>query len=442
MRFNKFIVVAAITWSSIASSRTAAETPDYTSSILKTLPPHDMVQVIVMHKNCEGKQEVEKMAQRLVGEIPRFNIVVATMMVHNVDGLRHSPNIHGVDLDKAVKVTPKPLEEFDDHDLVRRRAMKEEVSNGVKMVQAEGVQVGRDAVKICVVDSGYSLGHEDLPKDPSVVSGTDNSFYRGEESLKDRSLVGHGSHAAGIIAAIGDNDLGVAGVIPQLSENGISLHISRGLSQRGHGTMSGILNAISNCVDAGAKVVNLSLGHDLGYDKVEAQVFNDLYARDGVLMVAGAGNSGTNKYAWPASYSSVISVAAVHSNGVGRAAFSQSNDQVELAGPGISIKSTVPFDSYKVYSGTSVAAPHVSAVAALVWSHNTSCTNVQIRRILLQSAKQPGRSRCDDDIGYGLVQAQDAIALLKASGCNAGDVDLLNPVGLFEGCNIQRTEQL
>lgn len=284
MRLTKAIPLAIIAIDSIlfCKSQDANNKKDYTGSVLTTLSPDEIVQVLVMHKNSDGKAEVESAAQRLIGEIPRFNIVVATMSVHDVDGLRHSPNIEGVDLDKAVKVTPKPLEEFDDHDMVRRRAMKEEVSNGVKMVQAEGVEVGPDAVSLCVVDSGYSLGHEDLPKEPAV-SGTDNIFYRSEESLRDRSIVGHGSHAAGIIAAIGDNDVGVAGVIPQLSEEGISLHISRGLSNRGHGTMSGILNTISNCVDAGAKVINLSLGHDLGYDKVEARVFNDfLYARNGI----------------------------------------------------------------------------------------------------------------------------------------------------------------
>ena len=142
MRFPNAILVAAIAFYNIGIlpcttfAESLSQRNDYTGSVLQTLPPSDMVQVIVMHKNGDGKAEVEKVAQRLVGEIPRFNILVVTMMVHNVDGLRHSPNIHGVDLDKAVKVTPKPLEEFDDHDLVRRRAMKEEVSNGVNMVQA------------------------------------------------------------------------------------------------------------------------------------------------------------------------------------------------------------------------------------------------------------------------------------------------------------------
>lgn len=95
--------------------------------------------------------------------------------------------------------------------------------------------------------------------------------------------------------------------------------------------------------------MNWSLGDDKGYDQVEARAFNDAFARDGVLMVAVAGNDGTNDYAWPASYPSVISVGTVYNNGK-RDQFSQSNDQMEVAGLGINIKSTVPYNGYKSYS--------------------------------------------------------------------------------------------
>jgi serine protease len=200
--------------------------------------------------------------------------------------------------------------------------------------------------------------------------------------------------------------------------------------------MSGILNAVSNCIDAGVKVVNLSLGHDKGHDRVEARAFNDAFTRDGVLMVAAADNAGTNDYAWPASYPSVMSVGAVDKNGK-KAHFSQSNNQVQLSAPGVNIKSTVPNNGYKSYSGTDVAAPHVTAVAALVWSYNSICTNVRIRRILLHTARQFGPEPCNVNVGYGLVQTEDAIILLDSNGCDAGSSDLLSPAGHFEGCSRQ-----
>jgi serine protease len=268
------------------------------------------------------------------------------------------------------------------------------------------------------------------------VDGTDNYFYTRDPSLKDHSILGHGTHIAGIIGAFANKNIEVAGIVGKLSPERISLHISRGLSHRGSGTMSGILNAVSNCIDAGAKVVNLSVGHDKGYDRVEARAFNDAFARDGVLMVAAAGNAGTNDYAWPASYPSVMSVGAVHNNGK-KAHFSQFNNQVEVSAPGVNIQSTVPNNGCKSYSGTDVAAPHVTAVAALVWSYSSVCTNAQIRRILLQTARQFGPEPCNVNVGYGLIQAEDAIIMLNSNGCDAGSANLLNHQGYFEGCSRQ-----
>lgn len=75
---------------------------------------------------------------------------------------------------------------------------------------------GPDAIKICVVDTGYDLGHKDLPKKTSV-DGTDNSFYPNDSSRKDMSILGHGTHVAGIIGALANNDVGVAGAVGKLS---------------------------------------------------------------------------------------------------------------------------------------------------------------------------------------------------------------------------------
>ena len=116
-----------------------------------------------------------------------------------------------------------------------------------------------------------------------------------------------------------------------------------------------------------------------------------------------------------------MSVAAVDSNEK-RAYFSQYNSQVEIAGPGVSVRSTIPNNNgYANKSGTSMATPHVAGVAALVWSYFPECTNHQIRGALIKSARDKGAPGCDTQYGHGIVDADAAFELLKNGGCDAGD---------------------
>jgi hypothetical protein len=111
-----------------------------------------------------------------------------------------------------------------------------------------------------------------------------------------------------------------------------------------------------------------------------------------------------------------------------RASFSQYNDQVELAAPGVAVLSTVPGNLYEAWSGTSMATPHVSGVAALVWSSDTSLTNAEVRNALQASAHDLGATGKDNYYGYGLVQAKDALDLLGGGGGNtAPSVTITSP---------------
>jgi serine protease len=139
---------------------------------------------------------------------------------------------------------------------------------------------------------------------------------------------------------------------------------------------------------------------------------------DGVLLFAASGNSGTDVKEYPASYPCVISVSAVGEDEE-YASFSNFNDQVELVGPGVNIKSTTPGNSY----GTSMAAPHVAGAAALLWSFFPECSNQQIRNVLASTARDVNPSKtssgCNIKTGFGLVQAKAAFDVLATFGCDA-----------------------
>merc|ERR1712183_3307 len=269
--------------------------------------------------------------------------------------------------------------------------------------------------KICVADTGYSLGHKDLPNGSDVTGRN-----RYGENWSEDAAVKHGTHCAGTVAAIGNNNIGVTNVIPNNKGGKFQLVIGKALSQEGTGTLSGIMNAINDCVDMGAKVVSLSLGCLDCFSNIQRDFLKQKFENEGILLVAAAGNEGNNQKSYPASYGSVMSIGSIKQSQT-RSGFSQYNDQVELSAPGSDIRSTIPGNQYATWSGTSMATPHVAAVAGLIWSYFPSCQAYQIRNVLDRTAKDLGPNGCDIYYGYGLVQAKDAYNLLKGNcGGNIG----------------------
>jgi serine protease len=484
-----------------------------------------------------GKAAVQAELKRANAKIhytfDNIGIFAATVPAQALQGLRHNPNVEFVEADQI------------------RYPDAQEVPYGIDMVQARDVwDANRDGtidlgaptgegIRVCVIDSGIHAGHEDF-QGVSIAGGFPDGKWNYDNC-------GHGTHVAGTIAAA-NNNTGVVGVSPgkvslffvKVFGNDVQTNCVWTFSSQ-------LIDAANRCQDAGAKVINMSLGGSEP-SRAEELVFRSLEKR-GVLSIAAAGNHGvpttpTDAYHYPASYDSVLQVAAVDSNKA-LAGFSAKNDQTELAGPGVAVLSTYPlgpaapvtsgadsypaipmtnsfvgvataalvngglcntalppgdtswsgkvvlcqrgaatflvksqnvaagggvaaviynnqpgdlngtlgtdlavipaipvvgitqisgqsliashlgqattvdtrlplnYNGYAFLSGTSMATPHVSGVAALVWSANPSWTNQQIRQALEVTAEDLGTPGYDTSFGWGLVQAKAALEELQ-----------------------------
>jgi serine protease len=255
---------------------------------------------------------------------------VANLTRKDFEELKMNPHISSIEDDEPVTIaalTPYP-------ELILSslgQPSGESVPWGIEKVRAGDVPSlpdGFDPIKVCVVDTGYGLGHPDLPQ--ANVTGTDTVSGKWDEDGH-----GHGTHCAGTIGAIGGNDEGVVGVIKSPLE--FTFHIGKGLSNSGSGSTSGVLAAVQGCAEAGAKVISMSLGGG-GFSQAAHDAYKNHY-NDGILVIAAAGNGGNSAYSYPASYPHVMSVAATDS-GNNKAGFSQYNDQVEIAAPGVCVMSS------------------------------------------------------------------------------------------------------
>jgi len=331
------------------------------------------------------------------------------------DEIEFSPNLEGEEAEAAL----------------HGRRLAESTPYGINLVNASHVwaktaPAAAEPIKICVVDTGYDLGHPDLPNDVAHnVSGWHQVNTDGSTpfDLWDVDGHGHGTHCAGTIGAIGNNEIGVTSVNPDPTK--FQFFIGKGLSNSGSGTNANVVKAVEACVNAGAKVISMSLGGS-GYSSTTDAFYKDQYDK-GVLVVAAAGNSGYDSWGYPAGYPAVVSVGSVMSTR-SLSYFSTRNDQVEVAAPGHSVLSTHKNNGYTSMSGTSMACPHVAGVAALLWSHFPDCTNNQIRNAMINSSVESGSAGWDKYYGWGRVNAGNAYELLK-NGCEVAGGDSNPPAG-------------
>jgi len=386
--------------------------------IISNANSKDVYDLLVMPKNKKGLNHAQKISSNVKMELCS-NVLAVSATKDEMKKLKKDPDIEMVEEDSIVQAFPKKL---------RKGSKKsEEVPYGINMVLQNDLDFWEDktpdgSVKVCVADTGYDKSHNDLPSGNDVIGR--NSKNNGKW---DFDAFGHGTHVAGTVAAIGGNKRGVRGLIPSNYDGKFKLVIGKALSDDGYGQTSDVLKAVCDCVAEGATVVNLSLGGP-GKESIAEKTYKDLYQNHDVLIIAAAGNGGNRAKSYPASYSSVMSVAAIDSDEK-VASFSQENDQVEISAPGVQVMSTIPQKKYDSWDGTSMASPHVAGVAGLLRMYFPKCKNYQIRNAMLESAKDISSKGCDSKTGYGIIQAKEAYKLLEKN-CG-GDLGNDKPVG---GC--------
>lgn len=263
-----------------------------------------------------GRRAVEQAGGVVVRELPEFSAAAVIIPQGAMDAMGAAPGVVVMERD------------------ARRYPLAQATPYGIALVQADQLaQDTNDDVSVCIIDSGYALGHPDLPQ--NGVTGDDDP---GTGSVF-QDACGHGTHVAGTIAAL-DNDRGVVGVF---GAGGLHLHIVKIFGDDCSWAYSSDLAAAVNaCVAAAGgrpMVINMSLG-GTSSNALEELALTNAYNAGRVLPVAAAGNKGTYEMDYPASYPAVVSVAAVDEDRT-VADFSQHNAQVELAAPGVAVRSTM-----------------------------------------------------------------------------------------------------
>ncbi len=261
--------------------------------------------------------------------------------------------------------------------------------------QAWDITAGDPGVCIAVIDTGVDLNHPDLAD--NLVDG--HNFIN--ELLLPQDDHGHGTHCAGIIAAVTNNNLGVAGLA-----NDCKIMPIKVLDAGGLGSDFDVALGIVWAAEHDAKVISMSLGGS-DYSNALADAVNYAYGKN-VVIVAAAGNDGLPNISYPAALPNVIAVGATNSSDE-RASWSNYGSQLDVAAPGNAIFSTVWDDSYVYMSGTSMAAPHVAGLAALVYSLRSDFTNAQVENAIKAGCMDLGDPGWDQYYGYGRIDAFNAL---------------------------------
>ncbi|MDP7005271.1 MAG: S8 family serine peptidase [Phycisphaerales bacterium] len=329
----------------------------------------------------------------------------------------------------------KPAHIPNDPEFGQQWGLNQSNDHDMDLPEAWDISMGSEDIVVVVLDSGIDQSHPDIHQlTGETFTGSSSN---GEPS---NGCDNHGTAVSGCVSATIDNNQGVAGVAPhcwvragkifnEISIFGLCLGFLEFQE-------SWAIDGITWAADSGARVTNSSWGGGSPLSGI-TNAFNT--TRDsGVFHVAAAGNDGSTNISWPANLNSLISVAALSSNGT-LASFSTHGSGLFISAPGEGIRTTdrSGSDGYSggnttTIDGTSFASPYTAGVAALVLSVDPSLTPDELENILSTTAVDYGSVGYDTTFGYGFVNARAALEAVDDGGTCNSDVDGDGTVGVSD----------
>ncbi len=276
----------------------------------------------------------------------------------------------------------------------------------IQAFEAWDITTGAEIV-VAVIDTGVSSSHPDLTG--KVLPGYD--AITGSDRSED--VNGHGTAVSGLIAANTNNGKGIAGLCW-----GCRILPIKALSSQGVGDDASIARGIRHATDAGARIINLSLGGTQD-TRVLREAVEYAYDR-GVLVVAASGNERQqgNAVNYPAAYPQVLAVSGT-SNADTITGFSNTGSHIDIAAPSVGLWTTLVGErEYGPPNGTSFASPYVAGAAALVWTVRPDLSHVDVKCVLSASADDKGPPGWDEEYGWGRLNVFRAVQLAQTyNGC-------------------------
>lgn len=283
--------------------------------------------------------------------------------------------------------------------------------NAIEIKNAWNITRANNDVLVAVIDTGVDYNHPDLIG--RVVLGK-NFINDSEDPLDDH---GHGTHVAGTIGAITNNGIGISS-----TSWGAKILAIKACDNNGDCVTSNVVRGVSYALEKGAKIINISIAgvgscrkeNFFSGDRVYEDVIRDANSRGSIVIVAAGNHNQDAVNEVPGACEGVISVAATNNTNTrwfsNDSSGSNFGSKIDIAAPGASILSTSINQGYSIRNGTSMAAPHVSGVAALLLSHNKDLTLDQMKNCLISSSKKI----TSDNYIAGLLNAPGALTACGA----------------------------